>query len=73
MGIDLTDGAMPTIGSNTNTQSSTSFASFYIQPTDPYTVTTTMVPTSIGLSISMDNNFGYVELYGVRLQLDSDY
>jgi hypothetical protein len=73
MGIDLTDGAMPTIGSNTNTQSSTSFASFNIQPTDPYTVTTTMVPTSIALSISMDNDFGYVELYGVRLQLDSTY
>ncbi len=73
MGINLTDGTQPTIGSNSSTQSSTSFDYFNIEATNNYTVTSTMAPTSIWLSITMNSDFGYVELYGVRLQLDSTY
>lgn len=73
MGINLTNGTQPTIGSNSSTHSSASFSYFDIQATDNYTVTTTMAPTSIWLSISMDGSFGYVDLYGVRLRLDSTY
>jgi hypothetical protein len=73
MGINLTNGTQPTIGSDSSTHSSTSFGYFDIQATNNYTVTTTMVPTSIWLSITMSGSYGYVELYGVRLQLDSTY
>ncbi|HUX76724.1 MAG TPA: hypothetical protein VMY40_08815 [Anaerolineae bacterium] len=73
MGINLTNGTQPTIGSDSSTHSSATFGYFDIQATNNYTVTTTMAPTSIWLSISMDGSFGYVELYGVRLRLDSTY
>jgi hypothetical protein len=73
MGINLTNGTQPTIGSDSSTHSSATFGYFDIQAANNYTVTTTMAPTSIWLSISMDGSFGYVDLYGVRLRLDSTY
>jgi hypothetical protein len=73
MGMNFTDGGLTTIGSDSSTHSSTSFSHFDIDATNYYTVTTTMAPTGLTLNFSMDNNFGYVNLYGVRLQLDSTY
>lgn len=73
MGINLTDGTQPTIGSNSVDHTSTTFDYFDITATNNYTVTYDMAPASIWISIDMDNNFGYVELYGIRLTLDSTY
>jgi hypothetical protein len=73
MGMNFTDGGLTTIGSDSSTHSSTSFSHFDIDATNYYTVTTTMAPTGLTLNFSMDNDFGYVNLYGVRLQLDSTY
>jgi hypothetical protein len=72
-GINFADGTQPTIGSNSNSHSSTSFSYFDIQATNNPTVTTTMAPTSISLAIDWDTAFGRVDLYGVRLRLGSVY
>jgi hypothetical protein len=73
MGVNLADGSTPTIGSNLDAHSSTSFSTFDIQATQSYTVTYNMAPSSIALTIQMDSSFGLVYLYGVRLTLDSTY
>jgi len=72
-GINLTNGTTPSIGGGATTQSSATFDYFDIEATQNYTVTSTMVPASIVLSMNMSTNFGIVYLYGVRLTLDSTY
>jgi hypothetical protein len=73
MGMNFTNGGLTTIGSDSSTHSSTTASYFDIDATNYYTITTTMAPTGVTFAFSMDNNFGYVDLYGVRLQLDSTY
>jgi hypothetical protein len=73
MGMNFTNGGLTTIGSDSSTHSSTTASYFDIGATDYYTVTSTMAPTSVTFRFSMDSNFGYVDLYGIRLQLDSTY
>jgi hypothetical protein len=73
MGMNFTNGGMTTIGSNSTDYSSTTPTYYSIQATNYQTVTMNMAPTGLALSFSMDSNFGYIELYGVRLQLDSTY
>jgi len=72
-GINLADGTVPVIGGGATTESSATFDYFDIEATQNYSVTSTMVPASIVLSMNMSTNFGIVYLYGVRLQLDSTY
>jgi hypothetical protein len=73
MGMNFTNGGLTTIGSDSSTHSSTTASYFDIGATDYYTVTSTMAPTSVTFRFSMDSNFGYVDLFGIRLQLDSTY
>lgn len=73
MGMNFTNGGQTTIGSDSSTHSSTTAGYFNIDATSYYTVTTTMAPTGVTFRFTMDSNFGYVELYGIRLQLDSTY
>jgi hypothetical protein len=73
MGMNFTNGGLTTIGSDDSTHSSTTASYFDIGATNYYTVTSTMAPTSVTFRFSMDSNFGYVDLYGIRLQLDSTY
>jgi hypothetical protein len=73
MGVNFTNGTQPTIGSNSTDYSSTTASYFDINPTNNYTVTTTMAPTSLAFTFSMDTGFGYVDLYGVRLRMGSAY
>jgi hypothetical protein len=73
MGMNFTNGGLTTIGSDSSTHSSTTASYFNIAATNYYTITSTMAPTGVAFTLSMDNNFGYVDLYGVRLQLDSTY
>jgi hypothetical protein len=72
-GRDFSTGTAFTIATNDTDQTSNVFDFFTIQPTDPYTVTTTMAPTNIEIEIYMTTDAGTVNLYGVRLRLDSDY
>jgi hypothetical protein len=72
-GINLADGAQPLIGTNSSTQSSTTYDYFDIEATANYTITHNMAPASIALAINMNTSLGYVNLYGVRLTLDSTY
>jgi len=72
-GINLTNGTVPSIGGGASAYSSATFSYFDIDATQNYSVTSTMVPASISLGITMNANFGIVYLYGVRLTLDSTY
>jgi hypothetical protein len=73
MGMNFTNGGQTTIGSDSSIHGSTTVSYFDIDATNYYTVTTTMAPTGVSFNFSMDSNFGYVDLYGVRLRLDSTY
>jgi hypothetical protein len=73
MGMNFTNGGQTTIGSDSSDHTSPTASYFDIDATNYCTVTTTMAPTGVSFNFSMDNDFGYVDLYGVRLRLDSDY
>jgi hypothetical protein len=73
MGVNFTNGGQTTIGSDSTDYSSPTASFFDIDATSYQTVTMNMAPTGLAFTFSMDNDFGYVDLYGVRLQLDSTY
>jgi hypothetical protein len=72
-GINFTNGAQLTIGSNGDDHTGTTFGYFDITATQNYTVSFDMAPTAVNLVIDMDAVGDTVYLYGVRLTLDSTY
>jgi hypothetical protein len=73
MGVDFSNGGQTTIGSDSSSHDSTSFTFFDIDATSDYTVTHNMAPTGVVISVDLSNPAAYVDLYGVRLRLDSSY
>jgi hypothetical protein len=72
-GRDFSDGSYREIGDNETNGTSTTFATYDVQATDYYTITASQAPTSLEVYMYLPNTSSSVWLYGVRLQLESDY
>jgi hypothetical protein len=72
-GRDFDTGTALTIGSDTDDEASTTFDWFFLTPSDYYTITERMAPTNLDIEIDLNGLADTVYLYGVRLELDSDY
>jgi hypothetical protein len=66
-------GVLHDIGINTTNGTSTTFAAYDIEATDYYTITASQAPTNLFISVGLPAHNSRLYLYGVRLQLESDY
>jgi hypothetical protein len=72
-GRDFSSGAGLDIGQNDTDVASTTFDTYDVEATDYYTITASQAPTSLELYMRFPTTTSVVYLYGVRLQLESDY